>query len=41
MQDTYKRSQENKQSDLQKVIYVGEENIGHNVLKMEEAELKL
>ncbi|CAD8076694.1 unnamed protein product [Paramecium sonneborni] len=38
MQDTYKRSQENKQQQLQKILYVGEENIGHNVLKIEEAE---
>ncbi|CAD8142947.1 unnamed protein product [Paramecium octaurelia] len=38
MQDTYKHSQENKQQQLQKILYVGEENIGHNVLKMEEAE---
>ncbi|CAD8054444.1 unnamed protein product [Paramecium sonneborni] len=38
MQDTYKHSQENKQQQLQKILYVGEENIGHNVLKIEEAE---
>lgn len=38
MRVDYKKSQNEKQQDLQKVIYVGEENIGHNVLKIEEAE---
>ncbi|KAM3128934.1 hypothetical protein pb186bvf_018991 [Paramecium bursaria] len=36
----YKKTQQDKQSDLQKVIYVGEENIGHNFLKIEEAQSK-
>ncbi|CAD8148377.1 unnamed protein product [Paramecium pentaurelia] len=37
MQDTYKKQQKEKQSNLQKVIYVGEENIGHNAIKIEHA----
>lgn len=38
MQENYKKNQETIESDLQKVIYVGEENVGQNILKIDEAE---